>query len=87
MTTRRGIYWFYNDFRLHDNPLLAKAAREVGSLHCVYFPELKSQFERRFLPIEINDDARQHFAMQSIGELNQSLRQVGRCCTSLRLMV
>ncbi|MGR5095899.1 DASH family cryptochrome [Vibrio maritimus] len=78
MTTRRGIYWFYNDFRLHDNPLLSKAAREVDSLHCVYFPELKSQFERRFLPIEINDDARQHFAMQSIGELNQSLRQVGQ---------
>lgn len=78
MATRRGIYWFYNDFRLHDNPLLAKAARGVESLHCVYFSELKSQFERRFLPIEIKDDAKQHFARQSVGELNQSLRQLGQ---------
>jgi deoxyribodipyrimidine photo-lyase len=78
MAIKRGLYWFYNDLRLHDNALLAKAAREVTSLHCVFFPELKTQFERRFLPVEINNDAKQHFAMQSVGELNQSLRQIGQ---------
>nr|WP_239670833.1 deoxyribodipyrimidine photo-lyase [Vibrio variabilis] len=78
MAIKRGLYWFYNDLRLHDNALLSKAAREVTSLHCVFFPELKTQFERRFLPVEINNDAKQHFLMQSVGELNQSLRQIGQ---------
>ncbi|MGR5220677.1 DASH family cryptochrome [Vibrio parahaemolyticus] len=78
MSVKRGLYWFYNDLRLHDNALLRSASVEMEVLHCFYFSELKTLFDRRFLPIEIDDDARQEFRMQAVGELNQSLWQLGQ---------
>ncbi|MFC5080559.1 Cryptochrome DASH [Vibrio thalassae] len=78
MSNKRGIYWFTQDLRLHDNLLLQHASEQVDRLHCVCFDELKSVFDRRFLPIEIDDSAKREFTMQSLGEFNQSLMQLGQ---------
>lgn len=78
MSKRRGIYWFNHDLRLHDNKLLQKASEHVDRLHCVYFDELKTMYDRRFLPVEIDDSAKREFKMQALGELNQSLMQLGQ---------
>ncbi|MDN3685411.1 deoxyribodipyrimidine photo-lyase [Vibrio sinaloensis] len=42
---KTGLYWFTNDLRVADNPLLTEAASEVDQLICVYlYPQLTPFF-------------------------------------------
>lgn len=68
-----GLYWFTNDLRVHDNPLLSKAAAEVDQLVCLYcYPNLSPYLARYSQESEFGQAKRQ-FLDQSLCGLNASL--------------
>ncbi|WP_201285950.1 deoxyribodipyrimidine photo-lyase, partial [Klebsiella pneumoniae] len=36
MSKKIGLYWFTNDLRVNDNPLLEQASQQVDRLICLY---------------------------------------------------
>ncbi|EDP57394.1 DASH family cryptochrome [Vibrio sp. AND4] len=41
MKNKIGLYWFTNELRIHDNPLLAEVDKAVSELICIYcYPKL-----------------------------------------------
>ena len=74
--TKRGLVWFKNDLRLHDNEALFKALLECDELvfcYCVdplYFKELYLGFKKA----NIN---RFKFLEQSVNDLQQHLEKLG----------
>lgn len=68
-----GLYWFTNDLRMHDNPLLNRASKEVDALICVYcYPKL-SPFLAHFAQETMFGSAKQQFLDESLHCLNLSL--------------
>ncbi|WP_244325664.1 deoxyribodipyrimidine photo-lyase [Shewanella aestuarii] len=73
-----GVYWFTNDLRIHDNPLLQRASVEVDALICVYcYPEL-SPFLRQYAQEAKLGYSRQLFLNQSLDNLNESLSRLSQ---------
>ncbi len=77
-TYKTGIYWFTNDLRVHDNPLLNQAAESCDRLICIYFHKKHSVNvfnELSGLPLSQN---RQNFTNQALAELDSNLKAVGQ---------
>jgi len=75
-----GLYWFTNDLRVHDNPLLSKAAAEVDELICLYcYPSVSPYLARYSQQAKWSEpklqflDASLHCLNLSLNALNQLL--------------
>lgn len=78
MQQKTGLYWFTNDLRVVDNPLLNQAASEVDRLICCYhYPQL-SPFLTRFSGQQEIGEHRLRFLDQAIQDLNGSLAKQGQ---------
>ncbi|GAK82725.1 deoxyribodipyrimidine photolyase single-strand-specific [Vibrio ponticus] len=73
-----GVYWFTNDLRLDDNPLLAQAAQEVDQLICLYCLPSYSEYLKRFTSESHYGSARERFWHQSVASLDQALNEKGQ---------
>ncbi|MET1055506.1 MAG: deoxyribodipyrimidine photo-lyase, partial [Pedobacter sp.] len=73
---RRGLVWFKNDLRLHDNEALVKAHEECSDLVCCYCIE-KSDFDKSDLAFRKKDTVRFKFMQQSVLDLRKSLESMG----------
>ena len=68
-----GLYWFTNDLRLSDQPLLYKASQEVDELVCLYCLPQVTQFHQHFSQEKGLSDSRLSFIKQSLFSFNQQL--------------
>ena len=75
---RVGLVWFTNNLRVHDNPCLVMASREVDALHCVYFNEPDLQQPGRY-GIARMGAHRQDFLNDSLEDLASSLETFNQC--------
>jgi deoxyribodipyrimidine photo-lyase len=66
---KRGLVWFKNDLRLHDNETLVRANEECSELVCCYCIE-RSDFEWLDLGFRRMGINRFKFLEQSIMDLN-----------------
>ena len=73
---KRGLVWFKNDLRLHDNEALVKAQQECSDLVCCYCIE-KSDFEKLDLGFRRKDAVRFKFMHQSVLDLRKNLESLG----------
>ena len=73
---RRGLVWFKNDLRLHDNEALVKAHEECSDLVFCYCIE-KSDFEKTDIVLRKKDAVRFKFMRQSVLDLRKSLEFLG----------
>ncbi|MFW0718373.1 DASH family cryptochrome [Pedobacter sp. N23S346] len=73
---KRGLVWFKNDLRLHDNEALFRAQEECDDLLFCYCMEKKDfeKLEPGFRRIDIN---RFKFTQQSVLNLRESLESLG----------
>ncbi|WP_419796192.1 deoxyribodipyrimidine photo-lyase [Vibrio injensis] len=55
----RSLYWFTNDLRISDNPLLAQAAQNSHQLTCCYLLPSLTPLEQRFQVVASNGLAKQ----------------------------
>lgn len=78
MQKRIGLYWFTNDLRLTDNPLLHKASEEVDQLICLYSKPQFNCFLQKYSCQERWGAARTRFLNQSLRNLSQSLDEFGQ---------
>lgn len=78
MQKRIGLYWFTNDLRLTDNPLLHKASKEVDQLICLYSRPQLTCFLQKYSCQERWGAARTRFLNQSIRNLSHSLDEFGQ---------
>lgn len=76
--SRRGLYWFHNDFRLTDNPLLQAAAEQVDEMLCVCSPPQMTHFLSRFSQQCQLGASREAFWSQSAIDLAASLAKLGQ---------
>jgi deoxyribodipyrimidine photo-lyase len=74
---KRGLVWFKNDLRLHDNESLSRAHEECSELLCCYCLE-RSDFEMLDLGFRNMDINRFKFLEQSIIDLQHNLELL-RC--------
>lgn len=73
-----GLYWFTNDLRLHDNPLLLRASAEVDMLICIYcYPKVSSYLKQYAQEPEFGF-AKQQFLDESLHCLNLSLNALNQ---------
>ncbi|TDO22512.1 DASH family cryptochrome [Pedobacter duraquae] len=73
---RRGLVWFKNDLRLHDNEVLVKAHEECSELVFCYCIE-KSDYEQSGLGFRKKDVVRFKFMHQSVLNLKTNLECLG----------
>jgi len=73
---KRGLVWFKNDLRLHDNEALLKAHEECSDLVFCYCIE-KSDFELSDLGFRKKDVVRFKFMHQSVLNLRKNLESLG----------
>ncbi|RZK24877.1 MAG: DASH family cryptochrome, partial [Flavobacterium sp.] len=73
---KRGLVWFKNDLRLHDNEALASAQKECDDLLFCYCIE-KSQFDELYQGFRRADVIRFKFLRQSVLDLKQNLDKLG----------
>jgi len=73
---KRGLVWFKNDQRLHDNETLARAHEECSELLCCYCLE-RSDFDMLELGFRKMDINRFKLLEQSITDLQQNLELLG----------
>ena len=73
---KRGLVWFKNDLRLHDNEALTKAQEECSELLCCYCIE-RSDFETLDLGFRKMDINRFKFLEQSVIDLQHHLESLG----------
>jgi len=72
-----GIYFFSHDLRVHDNPLLHRAAQEVDQLLCVFcYPSWWSEINQQQLTSLGQHRAR--FLSETLRDLNTSLSALGQ---------
>lgn len=72
-----GLFWFTNDLRIHDNPSLAKAARDVGTLVCVFCFDSQWSAPNRFGTTSLGQH-RQRFLEESLLALRQELAKLNQ---------
>jgi deoxyribodipyrimidine photo-lyase len=75
----KTLHWFRNDLRLADNPALNEAARG-SSLLCVYL----MREPRPWCNVSGMGDQRRRFLLESLADLQDSLRQQGQRLLVLR---
>ncbi|WP_029985963.1 DASH family cryptochrome [Pedobacter jeongneungensis] len=73
---KRGLVWFKNDLRVHDNEALVRAHEECSELLCCYCIE-SSDFETLELGFRKMDINRFVFLKQSIADLKHNLKLLG----------
>jgi deoxyribodipyrimidine photo-lyase len=73
---KRGLVWFKNDLRLHDNESLTRALEECSELLCCYCLE-RSDFDMQELGFRKLDINRFKFLEQSILDLQHHLELLG----------
>ena len=73
---KRGIVWFKNDLRLHDNETLTSAHNECSELLCCYCIE-RSDFEMLDLGFRKMDINRFKFLEESVVDLQNNLKLSG----------
>jgi len=73
---KRGLVWFKNDLRLHDNETLIRAHEECSDLVFCYCIE-KKDFEKLDLGFRRADVIRFKFLEQSILNLRKNLESIG----------
>ncbi|HCZ9035694.1 TPA: DASH family cryptochrome [Vibrio alginolyticus] len=78
MKKKIGLYWFTNDLRLHDNPLLKSASVEMDELICLYCYPSMTPYLHHFAQEASFGRAKLQFLDSSLSELNQSLNHLGQ---------
>jgi len=73
---KRGLVWFKNDLRLHDNEALIKAQKECSELVFCYCIE-KSDYDQSELGFRKKDAVRFKFMHQSVLNLRKNLEFLG----------
>jgi deoxyribodipyrimidine photo-lyase len=73
---KRGLVWFKNDLRLHDNEALTRAHEECSELLCCYCLE-RSDFDMLELGFRKMDINRFKFLEQSVIDLQNQLKLLG----------
>ncbi len=73
---KRGLVWFTNDLRLHDNETLIRAQQECDELLCCYCLE-RSDFDMLNLGFRKMDIIRFKFLEQSVVDLQHNLKLLG----------
>ncbi|MDQ8051948.1 MAG: DASH family cryptochrome [Pedobacter sp.] len=73
---KRGLVWFKNDLRVHDNEALVTAQKECAELVLCYCIE-ESWFERHYLGFRRADINRFRFLEQSVLQLRDNLEAIG----------
>ncbi|MBC6111311.1 DASH family cryptochrome [Pedobacter fastidiosus] len=73
---KRGLVWFKNDLRLHDNEALTRAQEECNGLLFCYCIE-KSDYEKLQLGFQRVDVIRFKFMQQSVLNLKKNLEALG----------
>ena len=73
---KRGLVWFKNDLRVHDNEALVKAQEECSEVLCCYCVE-RSDFEMLDLGFRKMDINRFKFVEQSVADLQRNLELLG----------
>ncbi|WP_217539824.1 DASH family cryptochrome [Vibrio metschnikovii] len=74
----RSLYWFTNDLRISDNPLLAQAAQNSHQLTCCYLLPSLTPLEQRFQVVASNGLAKQRFLLESLADLGTKLQTLGQ---------
>lgn len=74
---RVGLYWFSNDLRVADNPLLAQAANECQQLICLYVLPPESRQPNRY-GLRGLGEQRWRFLQGSLRDLQQQLQARGQ---------
>ena len=77
MANTKGLYWFTNDLRVHDNPALALASRMADGLLCVYLVDSEQLALGHYTHTRLGDH-RKRFIEQSLLDLDQRLRALGQ---------
>ncbi|MGQ7856562.1 DASH family cryptochrome [Pedobacter sp. WC2501] len=73
---RRGLVWFKNDLRLHDNEALIRAHQQCSDLVFCYCIE-QSDYEKSGLGFRKKDAVRFKFMRQSVLDLRKNLESLG----------
>ena len=73
---KRGLFWFKNDLRLHDNEALTKAIEECDELVFCYCIE-RTNFEKVIYDFRKADIIRFKFLEQSLLNLQENLEHLG----------
>ncbi|MGB1256942.1 MAG: DASH family cryptochrome [Thiolinea sp.] len=73
----RGLYWFRNDLRLHDNPALLRLAAKCDELICVYVAEPRWFTWTRFQSKPVGA-FRWRFILESLENLQRQLQSCGQ---------
>lgn len=73
---KRGLVWFKNDLRLHDNEMLHRASTECDELIFCYCLETKN-FQNLYLGFRKADINRFKFLEQSVVNLQENLEKIG----------
>ncbi len=74
-----GLYWFTNDLRVQDNPLLLKASREVDALICIYVMPAFTRYLQHYSQETQFGPVKAHFIKECLIDLNHSLSNFGQC--------
>lgn len=72
----RGLVWFRNDLRLHDNEALHLATQQCDELLCVYFIDPRELAETQY-GFTKTGPYRLHFLLETLHQLNASLQAIG----------
>ena len=72
----RGLFWFRNDLRLHDNPALWHLANQCDELLCVYVIDQNWQAWTKFQSKPLGS-IRWRFICESLEDLQASLAAKG----------
>jgi deoxyribodipyrimidine photo-lyase len=72
-----GLFWFSQDLRLHDQPLLHQAAQQVDSLICLHCLPSLSAYLSHFAQVAGVGQAKRRFLAQSVRDLDSALHQHG----------
>ncbi len=73
---KKGIIWFRNDLRVHDNEALFMAAEECDELICLYCVDSRQFAETRF-GFKKTGSHRAKFLIESLIDLKNSLSKLG----------
>ncbi|EPC4927457.1 DASH family cryptochrome [Vibrio cholerae] len=78
MSKKIGLYWFTNDLRVNDNPLLEQAAQQVDRLICLYCYPSITPFLARYAQQTQWGEAKKRFLNQTLVDLDHSLSTLGQ---------
>jgi len=77
MSTKRGIVWFRNDLRLHDNESLCEAINSSDEVICIYVFDARSFQDNTSFGFPKTGVQRAQFLLESVADLKQNLQKLG----------